>query len=207
MKECGRKLIGLRATPLLANSPIRLARVFPLLQVFYYQTNRCHTSSYKERQNTFIGSRTFCHFTSLHYQRSPILFLYLRILCFTHHLPIFRAYLSPFNQCHSHHPQPKRLSSPLEQSIQVQTLSALSSKPLQTEKDNFVGMGSEVLSNSCNWGESARPKGEGLGFVDELSCWSKNSHESRYSSTSVVVRISFSSSSLSYLRNLKSPRI
>ena len=64
---------------------------------------------------------------SLHYQRSrsPILFLYLRILCFTHHLPIFRAYLSPFNQCHSHHTQSKRLSSPLEQSIQVQTLSAL----------------------------------------------------------------------------------
>ena len=66
MKECGRKLIGLRATPLLANSPIRLANwLGPLLQVFYYQTKRCHTSSYKERQKTLIGSRTFCHFTSL----------------------------------------------------------------------------------------------------------------------------------------------
>jgi len=72
MKECGRKLIGLRATPLLANSPIRLARVFPLLQVFDYQTNRCHTSSYKERQNTFIGSRTFCHFTSLPAQSNSL---------------------------------------------------------------------------------------------------------------------------------------
>ncbi len=139
MKECGRKLIGLRATPLLANSPIRLARVFPLLQVFDYQTNRCHTSSYKERQNTFIGSRTFCHFTSLPAQSNS---LSLSPNSLFHSPPTYLSSI-PFSfQPMPFTPYPAQKTLQPLGTIHPSSNPFRSSKSLQTEKDNF---GSEVL--------------------------------------------------------------
>lgn len=144
MPSSGRKLIGLRATPLLAESPIRLANWLGYSHCFRYfitkPTVATHLATKKDKRHLLVHAPSVI---SLHYQRSrsPILFLYLRILCFTHHLPIFRAYLSPFNQCHSHHTQSKRLSSPvgtIHPTFKPFPLWQNSSKPLQTEKDWYL---------------------------------------------------------------------